>query len=240
MELCKCDLEKYIKTTQNISEKDTANLIKSLILAVKACHDHNIAHRDIKPSNFLIDNYQRVKIGDFGLSSIFGQNKTSNICVGTIYFMAPEVIRRQAHDSLAADIWALGVTIYCIATGKYPFYSAVPDELIAQIFQGQYSTACIADSKLVQLIAACLSPDPQSRPTVNQLLQMNYIACLDIDSNRKLLPKTGSVLSGSRLILKPNVPSVIRARVRTPKMGKVRASCSSVPSQLHPIQNLAI
>lgn len=63
-----------------------------------------------------------LKIGDFGLSRIFEENrsKLTTICGGTPYFMAPELMKGESHCK-KADIWACGITLYYICTGKYPF-----------------------------------------------------------------------------------------------------------------------
>lgn len=240
MELCKYDLEKYIKSGPNLAPKDLAKVIYNVICAVKACHDKNVAHRDIKPSNFLVDNYERIKIADFGLSSLYTDNQMCNFWVGTIYFMAPELIKRKVHDPMPADIWALGVTIYFLATGKYPFYSPVPDELIAQIDNGKYQTDNIEDPKLVELISCCLSFNPQNRPTVKELLNMEYFKQFyDANPTQGRLSRSGSIgrntnTSSSRLLLsnlitKPRSASPSRLRVH---------HINSLPSALIPIDHL--
>ena len=79
-------------------------------------------HRDIKPDNILIDENDRVKYTDFGLS-IFTDEGTNvvNNAAGSSLFFGPEVTYGKAYNPKAADIWALGVTLYFMFFRKYPF-----------------------------------------------------------------------------------------------------------------------
>jgi serine/threonine protein kinase len=105
----------------------TRNLIYPLTLYI---------HQDIKPDNLLISNNDELKIVDFGVSEIFvkGNDKLKK-SAGSPAFMAPElcVARHGEVSGKAADIWSMGVTLYCMIYGKTPFTSTSLLELYDMI-----------------------------------------------------------------------------------------------------------
>ena len=82
-------------------------------------------HRDLKPENLLIKNknfgLKSIKIGDFGLAKITGDQTMSNTVCGSSNYVAPEIIMMQPYDK-KYDIWSLGVVIFAMLSGQLPFY----------------------------------------------------------------------------------------------------------------------
>lgn len=89
-----------------------------------------IVHRDIKPENLLIDENDRVKITDFGvsLSTKNGNDEVKNTA-GSQLFFAPEVWTSKNYSGKKSDIWALGVTLYFMVFAKYPFFALNREQL---------------------------------------------------------------------------------------------------------------
>jgi serine/threonine-protein kinase len=89
---------------------------------LSAAHGKEIVHRDIKPGNILLGNDGQVRITDFGLVQLADQERITRTdeTVGTIRYMSPEQVRGETVDR-RADIWALGVVLYEMLTGKRPF-----------------------------------------------------------------------------------------------------------------------
>jgi serine/threonine-protein kinase len=100
-----------------------------LLAALEAAHERGIVHRDVKPANVLYDAAGNAKLGDFGTAHLvdFGQTQTGGF-LGTVAYMSPEQITGSSIGA-AADIYALGVTLYEALTGRPPFLG--PD-LVAQ------------------------------------------------------------------------------------------------------------
>lgn len=88
-----------------------------------------VIHRDIKPENLLIDENDRLKIADFGVSFLM-ENGSDMIATtaGSNYFFSPDVCRGTIFKGRKSDIWATGVTLYLMVFKKYPFTSNnIPD-----------------------------------------------------------------------------------------------------------------
>jgi mitogen-activated protein kinase kinase kinase 3 len=84
-------------------------------------HSRNVIHRDIKGANILLDKNLNVKISDFGTAKKVTSEEGNDTCVGTPYWMAPEMISQQLEVTTAVDIWSLGCTIVEGLTGMPPY-----------------------------------------------------------------------------------------------------------------------
>jgi serine/threonine protein kinase/photosystem II stability/assembly factor-like uncharacterized protein len=112
--------------------------------ALTHAHDRGIAHRDLKGSNVMVTAEGRVKVLDFGLATRMDREKISELTlsytslesklVGTLPYMAPEVLRGQKGDHLS-DLWALGVLLYEAAAGKLPFRGNTGFEVTSAILR---------------------------------------------------------------------------------------------------------
>jgi phosphate/phosphite/phosphonate ABC transporter binding protein len=121
--------------------------IASQVLAgLSAAHAQGVVHRDLKPGNIFIsrqsDGTHRVKILDFGISKLGGDSATLNVTaegalVGTPNFMAPEQITGEAPLDSRVDIYAVGVLLYRMVTGRLPYVGKTPDELYRKVLSGQ-------------------------------------------------------------------------------------------------------
>jgi len=121
------NLDEYLterKYLRNTSE--TKFYIASLLIIIDYLHKKNIAHRDLKPSNIMIDKTGYLKMIDFGTSKII--NDFTQTIIGTPHYIAPEILIGKGY-SLTSDYWSLGICMYEIFYGSYPFGNNANDIL---------------------------------------------------------------------------------------------------------------
>jgi calcium-dependent protein kinase len=120
------DLFECIKNKKRFSEKKLAEYMRSLFSAIQHCHSNGVIHRDIKIENIMITSDDSVRLIDFGLSKIKTDDENFYEVAGTIDYMAPEVL--AGNCDMSADIWSLGVVLYILASGYYPFSGKVTSQ----------------------------------------------------------------------------------------------------------------
>ena len=141
--------------------------------ALAHAHDHGVVHRDFKAANAIIDNANRLKVVDFGLSrrrdaaltqaTTLGSIVPDGGVAGTPYAMAPEQARGETADA-RTDIWALGVLLYEMAGGRKPFEGGATPELLSSILRDTPAPLSRAvPVPLRSVIDRCLEKDPGRR-----------------------------------------------------------------------------
>jgi serine/threonine protein kinase len=101
------------------TEEAAARIVSSILSALSYMHEHNVAHRDLKYENILFVNDSptaEVKLIDFGLSKVYGDNAQLTEGVGTIYTMAPEVLK--GNYTQISDVWSIGVIAYMLLSSQ--------------------------------------------------------------------------------------------------------------------------
>lgn len=117
-------LDNFIKNQWKFGQSDLLALFMDIAFGLKHLHSKGIIHRDLKPENILIDENNRLKLADFGISKFASQKADFHTAIGTWLYMAPEVFLHQAYDK-SVDVWGLGIIFYEMAMLKYPFSKAV-------------------------------------------------------------------------------------------------------------------
>lgn len=139
-------------------------------------HSKNVAHRDLKLENILVENDGKVKLIDFGFSVC--SDKKLRIFCGTPSYMAPEIILRKDYFGPPTDIWSLGVLLYAMLCGKFPFKGISERDLYRKITKGQFVFPDeLQSTEAKNLVRKVLCVDYSRRPTACELLKENWLNC---------------------------------------------------------------
>jgi serine/threonine protein kinase len=118
-------LDEVLGERERLPLEETMRIISGVLDGLSYAHERNIIHRDVKPGNIFLTNDLQVKLGDFGIASIIGSEAKGNDAqsdswAGTPSYISPEQLTGTPVDG-RADIYAVGVTLYLLLTGKLPF-----------------------------------------------------------------------------------------------------------------------
>jgi serine/threonine protein kinase len=181
-------LEQLLRAGKRFSWQETVAVAADIARALKAAHDHGVVHRDLKPANLLlvdrvdVDTTEpvdptsaaggsglHVKLADFGIARLFGvtRHTMAGTVVGTAEYMAPEQATGGPVDQ-RADLYALGLVMFAMLTGKPPFHGDMPDQLLERHRHEPPPrvSALVSDipPALDELIDRLLAKDPALRP----------------------------------------------------------------------------
>ncbi|KAL2866788.1 cytochrome P450 [Aspergillus lucknowensis] len=181
------ELFNMIINKQKFTENETRHIFLQLFEGLKYLHDRGIVHRDIKPENILVaDDKLNVKLGDFGLAKIIGEDSFTTTLCGTPSYVAPEILQetRRRKYTKAVDIWSLGVVLYICLCGFPPFSDELytpenPYTLAQQIKMGRFDYPSpywdsVGDPAL-DLIDRMLTVDVHKRITVEECLEHPWL-----------------------------------------------------------------
>lgn len=174
------------ETQKTFTEREAAEIIRTVTLALAHLHSMNFAHRDLKPENLLFTNNMPnavLKLTDFGFAKETNPDRlTLQTPCYTPYYVAPEVLGPQMYDK-SCDMWSLGVIMYILLCGFPPFYSnhgaPISPGMKKRIRQGQYSFPdpewSNVSGQAKDLIKGLLKTDPRERYTVDMVLDNPWI-----------------------------------------------------------------
>jgi hypothetical protein len=159
------DLASLLRRIGRLAPDRAAEMARGLCAGLAAAHDKGILHRDLKPANVLIDEQGRVRLADFGLAG--GDPATEQGLVGTPAYMAPELFERKP-ATVQSDIYALGLVLYEMFTGRPAFTGATVRDFARQHRETTPTrlTTLVAevDPLADRIIQRCLAKDPDERP----------------------------------------------------------------------------
>ena len=134
------ELTLLLKDKGALSEDEAKKIFKQIYEAVCYIHSQNIIHRDLKPNNILFLDKERtqVVIIDFGISGMANGNQREKIKAGTTSFLPPEIASGEEFSSnQKLDIWAMGIILYLMVEGSYPFDGKNTKEIITAILKNR-------------------------------------------------------------------------------------------------------
>jgi serine/threonine-protein kinase len=162
------DLGSLLRRIGRLPVDKAVEFARKLCAGLASAHAKGVLHRDLKPGNIMIDSRGEVRITDFGLAAVAGQLEGTEVRNGTPAYMAPEQLAGR-EVTVQSDLYALGLVLYEMFTGKAPFQAAT----LAEFLRLRQENRITNPSTLVQdmnptverAILRCLEPEPKNRPT---------------------------------------------------------------------------
>jgi eukaryotic-like serine/threonine-protein kinase len=146
---------------QGLTAEQAQSICQELCIAMQALHDSGIVHRDLKPANVFIEN-SMVKVGDYGLCKFISgtQKSPQTQSIGTVHYMAPEI--STGNYGKQVDIYAAGVMLYEMLTGKLPFDGETVGEILMKHLTSQPDLSPLP-KEFVSVVSKALVKNPTER-----------------------------------------------------------------------------
>ena len=185
-------LRDAIKDLGALHTTQVLQVSKAMLSALAQAHSSGVVHRDLKPENVLLSDDGRIKVTDFGLARELSSNTDTGSLVGTVAYLAPEVIRRGKAET-PSDIYSFGIMLFEMLTGQQPFRGDDAIQIAFMHTSERVPSAKAlnqkADSSLDKLMLWCTEPNPDNRPAdasralaeIEKILKSNPV---DIDPTR--------------------------------------------------------
>lgn len=156
-----------------LPEDLTRHLFAQLIDAMSYAHEKNFCHRDIKLENLFVTTDLVLKVGDWGFASNFTPTSYLSDHCGSLPYAAPEICLRQSYCGAEVDVWSMGVCLYTMVAGSFPFEpkGVNCNELVRKIQQAEFFMPPWFSPELRHLINRFLEPVPSRRIKLEEVRQ---------------------------------------------------------------------
>lgn len=175
LEYCERGSLKDMMNGRELPIKQLRRYMQGVVRGLVECHRKGMVHNDIKPANILVDGNDRAKLADFGLSKLYKDREGDSevgFIKGSLPFIAPEMLcRTHAHptvDRFKTDVWALGITLFQLGTGRLPWTGHTRGEMLEEIKRGAVTLPIWLENTLKQTIKAILVPADR-RPSIEDV-----------------------------------------------------------------------
>lgn len=179
----------YEVIERDLEEKEVESVVIQLMDVVAHAHDLGVVHRDIKPGNIMVRPNGTIKLLDFGAAKELKEKEISATVTGSRPYMAPEQIMGKSQRR--SDVWAIGVVMYVLYTGMFPFYHELEKVLMDIILRippsppSKFNEAL--DHKVERIIMKCLEKKPENRYPNARALKQDLLASIP-DYGKTILP----------------------------------------------------
>ncbi|XP_069106337.1 tribbles homolog 2-like [Argopecten irradians] len=174
------DLHSYVRQKKRLKEEEASRLFEQISDAVYHCHENGIVLRDLKLRKFVFKNPERTQLRLDGLEDacVLEDEADDRLADkhGCPAYVSPEILHTSdTYSGRSADIWSLGVMLYTMLVGRYPFHDSEPSALFGKIRRGQFTVPQMLSSKAKCLIKSLLRREPTERLTAGEVLQHPWV-----------------------------------------------------------------
>uniref|UniRef100_A0A8D0B042 Tribbles homolog 1 n=1 Tax=Salvator merianae TaxID=96440 RepID=A0A8D0B042_SALMN len=168
------DMHSYVRSCKRLPEQEAARLFKQIVSAVAHCHQSAIVLGDLKLRKFVFSSEERTQLRLESLEDthiIKGEDDALSDKHGCPAYVSPEILNTTGtYSGKSADVWSLGVMLYTLLVGRYPFHDSDPTVLFSKIRRGQFCIPDHVSPKARCLIRSLLRRDPSERLTAPEIL----------------------------------------------------------------------
>ncbi|XP_049589130.1 tribbles homolog 3 [Syngnathus scovelli] len=176
------DMHAHVRSSKRLSEDEAGLLFAQMLEAVAHCHRNGVVLRDVKLRRFVFTDRFRTRVALLGLNDcVVLQSGESDSLLdrhGCPAYVGPELLAsgKAAYSGRAADVWSLGVSLYTMLMGRYPFQDTRPAALFAKIRRGAFSLPAWLSPPAKCLIACMLRKNPAERLRASELLMHPWLS----------------------------------------------------------------
>jgi len=211
---CYEDLHSYIRKKRRLREAEAAELFRQIVSAIKHCHKRGIVLRDLKLRKFVFANHQRSHLVLDGLEDAFLLEDTDDDRLtdkhGCPAYVSPEILSSHGYSGKSADMWSLGVILYTMLFGQYPFHDTVASQLFGKIRRGHYTVPDSVSAPARCLVKSLLRTEPSERLSVVDVCRHPWFS---------IATQTRSIIAASSLVTGKNVVTK-EAEQRVPEIAQ--------------------
>ncbi|XP_030409675.1 tribbles homolog 1 [Gopherus evgoodei] len=168
------DMHSYVRSCKRLREEEAAKLFKQIVSAVAHCHQSAIVLGDLKLRKFVFSTEERTQLRLENLEDthiIKGEDDALSDKHGCPAYVSPEILNTTGtYSGKSADVWSLGVMLYTLLVGRYPFHDSDPSTLFSKIRRGQFCIPDHVSPKARCLIRSLLRREPSERLTAPEIL----------------------------------------------------------------------
>ncbi|KAJ8259261.1 hypothetical protein COCON_G00182730 [Conger conger] len=175
------DMHSYVRGCKRLQEEEAARLFGQMASAVAHCHEHGVVLRDLKLRKFVFTDRQRTKLVLQNLEDsclLKGEDDSLSDKHGCPAYVGPEILNsRHSYSGKAADVWSLGVVLYTMLVGRYPFQDVEPAALFSKIRRGVFTVPESLSPRAKCLVRCLLRKAPAERLEAGEVLLHPWFAC---------------------------------------------------------------
>jgi len=225
--------DRIVDQSNQLTERRVSELVRTMLLAIKHCHDKNIVHRDIKPENFVfksMDKNSDMVLIDFGCAKVVEDDTPYKDLVGTPYYLAPESAVghkyiRTGNVLKSSDVWSIGVIAYVMLTGRPPFNGQTNTEIFQNIIKKplKFPHKVKLSKNFIDFCQLMLKKSPKRRMKLKNALDHPWVQGKDT-SNAKVAEDVIRVLRqfNQQSKLKKAITKTLATNMGTEPQKKIR------------------